>query len=164
MHALVSRTASTLCLALAAGLLLPTPSAGQDSYVPRAIRRSGGEYATVFTITFLPGKSDEGVGILREHLLPAWRQAGVDATLIASLVGSRDVLLLLPLADGPSHYEWAVPPRDAAAWEALVGREGGAAEANAVVDRLVGLVERQTEELVYVRTTAGEGVEGEPAP
>jgi len=153
-----------LCLALTSTLLLPAPSSGQEPEVPGAVRRAGGEYATAFTITFSPGKVDEGVTILRDDLLPAWREAGIDATLIESLVGTRDVLLLLPLADGPSHYAWTVSPRDAAAWKALVRRAGGAAEANEAVDRLIGLVERQSEDLVYVRAPADGNIEGTSVP
>ena len=152
-----SRTRAIAATLLSVGLLVvPTPSRAQDADVPRAVPREG-SYAFLYRVTFRPGKSDEGIEILRDDLIPAWEAAGVDVVLYESLVGTRDITLVLPLHDGPGTFAWIVSPQDAETWAALVDRAGGPEEANAIVDRFIALVERQDQDFVVLPGTRGGG-------
>lgn len=149
------RATSLPALAAALLALAPAPARAQDADVPAAVRREG-TYAFLYHVTFRPGKSDDGIQVLRDDLIPAWRDAGVEVTLYESLVGTRDVYLVLPLRDGPATLGWEVSPQDAETWTALVRRAGGGEAANRVVDRFIGFVERQSQDLVLLPTAEEE--------
>ena len=68
----------------------PRPAAAQNS-APQL--RQGGYFANMFRFEFRPGKSDEGLTILRETLIPAYRKAGIDVLLIEDMVGTKDLYL-----------------------------------------------------------------------
>lgn len=147
--------ATLLALAVSAAALAGAPAAAaQDPGVPQAQRRPEGAYAHLFTFEFLPGKTDEGLTILRDHLLPAWRAAGVEPILIESLIGTKDLMLIVPLAEGPRYFEWTVPAQDARAWSALV-RAAGPERAEQIVDRFVGLLARQSQDFVFLPARRG---------
>lgn len=138
-------------LTFAVFLLLFTVSGvyAQDADVPRSQPRGEGTYAHLFTFEFRPGKTDEGVRILRNALIPSWRAAGVEVTLIESLIGKKDVFLIIPLLDGPRYFEWEIPEQDARAWAALVDQVGPD-EAGRTVDQFVGLLESQSQDFVFL--------------
>lgn len=127
----------------------------QDTDVPRAVSREG-EYAFLYHVVFHPGKSDEGIRILEDSLIPAWSRAGVRVTLLESLVGTRDAWVVVPLRDGPGTFDWVVSPQDAETWAALVERAGSPERANGVMDRFIALVERQSQEFVVLHDPTGE--------
>ena len=135
-------------------LLFAVPGAyAQDTDVPQARARGEGTYAHLFTFEFRPGKTDEGVRILRDALIPSWRTAGVEITLIESLIGKKNVFLIIPLLEGPRYFEWEIPAQDARAWAALVDQVGPE-EAGRVVDRFVGLLDSQSQDFVFLPARA----------
>lgn len=139
----------TLWLAIALTLTLTAPVPAQESGPPQAVKRGPGTYAHLFTIEFKPGKTDEGVQLLRKYLIPAWKSAGVEVTMMESLIGEKNVMLLIPLKDGPEYFEWTIPAQDAKAWAAL-SKQVGADKSEQVVDKFVGLLVRQSEDFVFL--------------
>lgn len=146
---------TTVTFAVLLFVLGPGTARAQDAEVPRAVSREG-EYAFLYHVVFHPGKSDEGIGILEESLIPAWGRAGVRVTLFESLVGTRDAWVLVPLRDGPDTFDWVVSPQDAETWAALVERTGSPERANRVMDRFIALVERQSQEFIVLHEPTGE--------
>lgn len=71
-------------------------------------------------------------------------------TTLEDLMGAKDVWALIELKDGPSFYEYVVPPQDQQLIEALVKLSGSAEEAEIRLDRFINLLERQMQTLVYV--------------
>ena len=111
-------------------------------------QRSGGYFANLFQFEFAPGKTDEALSILESSLIPAYRRAGIDVTLVEDLLGTKDIYLLVELKSGPEYYSYDVPPQDMAAWQALheiVGEEG-----EQELDRFVGYLVRQSQTMVFV--------------
>lgn len=133
-------------------LLLRTPIAlTQGHEVPKAQLRETGVYYKLFTLEFKPGKTDDALEVLYRALVPAWKEAGVSVQVMESLLGAKDVLLLIELKDGPRALAYTVPEQDAKAWASLMRIAGGAEAANAEVDRFIGHVARQSESLVFIR-------------
>lgn len=141
----------TLLVVLAL-LLFAVPARAQDADIPVGQLREPGTYHRLFTFQLKPGKSDDALEVLYRTLVPAWRQAGVQVQVIESLDGTRDVLLMVELRDGPAALAYAVPQQDAAAWAALVRIAGNAEAANLALDQFIGYVERQSESLVFTRS------------
>lgn len=113
--------------------------------------RGGGSFANLFRFEFYPGKTDEGLEILTETLIPAYKKAGVEVTLIEDLLGTKDIYLIVPLREGPAYYSFTVPQQDAAAWKELIKLTGSAEKAEARLDKLIGYVKRQTQTLIFIR-------------
>lgn len=139
----------TVWLTVALTLILAVPVLAQESGPPQAVKRGPGTYAHLFTIEFKPGKTDEGVELLEKYLIPAWKSAGVEVTMMESLIGEKNVMLLIPLKDGPEYFEWTIPAQDAKAWAAL-SKQVGADKSEQVVDKFVGLLVRQSEDFVFL--------------
>lgn len=129
-----------LLVLLAAGITL-----GQEP-----VEKKGGHFANLFTFEFKPGKTDEGLGILRKTLIPAYESTGVHPTIIEDLLGTKDVLLIVPLKNGPDYYKYEVPPQDSAAFKALIKNAGSPEKAEKELDRFIGYVARQSQRLVFV--------------
>jgi hypothetical protein len=75
-------------------------------------KREAGHYANFFHFKFLPGKSDEGSTLLQNVLLPAFKDAGINVTLIEDLMGTKDIYILIDLEEGPAYYENLIPRQD----------------------------------------------------
>jgi hypothetical protein len=138
-------------LLLGALALSSARGAAQETEIPRAQQRGAGTYYKLFTFEFRPGKTDDALGVLFQTLVPAWIAAGVQVQVIESLLGTHDVRMLIELPQGPGTLSYTVPEQDARAWTALVRIAGSSQAANEAVDRFVGHLERQSEELVFIR-------------
>lgn len=139
------------CLVIACIVMLALPAVVEAQDIPQAQERGPGTHYKMFTIEFAPGKTDDALSVLYDHLVPAWESAGVEIQVIEHLLQTRDVTLLIELEDGPAALAYEVPAQDARAWSALVQAAGGAEAAEKAVDRLIGFVARQSESLVFVR-------------
>ncbi|MEH0154699.1 hypothetical protein V6R21_11210 [Limibacter armeniacum] len=60
-------------------------------------KKTGGTYTNLFQFDFKPSKTDEGLTILKESLLPAFKKIGVKVTIIEDLMDTKDVLALIEL-------------------------------------------------------------------
>lgn len=126
----------------------PRPAAAQNS-APQL--RQGGYFANMFRFEFRPGKSDEGLTILRETLIPAYRKAGIDVLLIEDMVGTKDLYLMVPLRDGPAYYSSQSPQQDVDLWRELIKSLGGdEGKAEKRLDAFINLLVRQSQTLVFV--------------
>lgn len=128
--------------------LFPLWSYGQD--LPEPQPRDSGVYANLFRFKFLPGKSDEGSELIRAVLLPAFKEAGIKVTVMEDLLGTKDVLMLIELEEGPGYYESLVPKQDIKLWNALVKVHGNASTAEEQVDRFIHFVQEQSQTLVFI--------------
>ena len=97
-----------------------------------------------------PGKTDEALGILRSTLIPAYEATGIHPTVIEDLLGTKDVILIVPLKNGPEYYKYEVPPQDAAAFKALIKNAGSPDKAEEQLDKFIGYLVRQSQKLVFV--------------
>ncbi len=134
-----------MCVAEA---LQPAAAVAQETTQPEV--RSDGYFANFFHFEFKPGKSDEGLEILKETLIPAYRRAGVDVKLIEDMMGTKNLYLIIPLRSGPAYYSYVLPPQDADAWRALTAMSGDPAEAERRLDRFVDLLARQWQTMIFV--------------
>lgn len=123
---------------------------GNCQDVPAQQPREDGVYGNLFHFKFFPGKSDEGSGLLKEVLLPAFKEAGIKVTVIEDLMGTKDIYLIIELEDGPRYYESLVPNQDVKLWNALVKVHGSAQKAEEQEDRFIKFVEEQSQTLVYL--------------
>jgi hypothetical protein len=114
------------------------------------VEKKGGHFANLFTFEFKPGKTDEALGILRSTLIPAYEATGIHPTVIEDLLGTKDVILIVPLKNGPEYYKYEVPPQDAAAFKALIKNAGSPDKAEEQLDKFIGYVVRQSQKLVFV--------------
>ena len=128
--------------------LLPLWGHCQD--IPESQPRDQGVYANLFTFKFLPGKSDEGNELIREVLLPAFKEAGIKVTVIEDLMGTKDILMLIELEEGPRYYESLVPKQDVKLWNALVKLHGDAVKAEEQVDKFIRFIQEQSQTLVFI--------------
>lgn len=135
---------------LVTSLLSFTTMAQQDVDNQMGQTRKNGFYANLFHFEFNPGKTDDALEILSEILIPAYGNAGVEVTLIEDLVGTKDVLLLIPLKDGPSYYNYIVPKQDAEAWEQLSRIAGSSEKAENEIDKFISFVRKQSQTLVFI--------------
>lgn len=126
------------------------PLFGNCQDVPAQQSRDEGVYANLFHFKFLPGKSDEGSELLKEVLLPAFKQAGIKVTVIEDLMGTKDIYMLIELEEGPRYYESLIPSQDIKLWQALVKVHGSEQKAEEQVDRFINFIEEQSHTLVYL--------------
>ncbi len=126
-------------------------SFAQDNDSFEGVKRTGGDYANLFRFEFKPGKTDEGLEILNSTLIPAFKNAGVKVTIIEDLMGSKDILALINLKDGPSFYEYVLPKQDLILLKELLKLSGSEEEAEKRLDKFINLLVRQTQTLVYIR-------------
>lgn len=146
----MTRTLVALLAIAPAGTSLIAPAHAQAQDNPTETR-SGGHFANLFQFTFKPGKSDEALEILNETRVPAYRDAGIDVTVIEDLLGTKDIFLLVPLRDGPAYFASEQPAQDMDAWRSLNAMfEGDAAAAERRLDAFVDLLDRQFQRLVFV--------------
>ena len=139
--------ASALLTVLSVGQ--PSTATAQSSS-PTQVRQ-GGYFANMFRFEFRPGKSDEGLTILRDTLIPAYRKAGIDVQLIEDMVGTKDVYLIVPLRDGPAYYSFQTPPQDVQLWRELIKSVGGdEGKAEKRLDAFINLLVRQSQTLVFI--------------
>jgi len=123
---------------------------GQESNDLRGQKRAEGHYANLFHFTFKPGKTDEGLEILNKRLLPAFNNAGIHVTLIEDLVGTKDVMALIPLEEGPRFYEYLVPGQDIKLIMELVKLTGSQEKAEEDLDKFINLLTKQSQTLVFI--------------
>ena len=126
-------------------------SFGQEQDAIKGVKRTGGTYANLFTFEFKPGKTDEGLEILNSTLIPAFKNAGVEVTIIEDLMGTKDLLALIELKEGPSFYEYVLPKQDLILFKELLKISGSEEEAEKSLDRFINLLVRQTQTLVYIK-------------
>ena len=126
------------------------PLWGHCQEIPEQQPRGPGVYANLFRFKFLPGKSDEGSELLRDVLLPAFKEAGINVTVIEDLLGTKDILLLIELEEGPRYYESLVPKQDIKLWNALVKVHGSSQNAEEQVDRFIKFLQEQSQTLVFI--------------
>ena len=125
-------------------------ASGQEAERLQGIKRGEGHYANLFHFTFKPGKTDEGLDILKNKLLPAFNNAGIQVTLIEDLMGTKDILALIPLEDGPSFYEFLVPEQDMRLIVELVNLAGSQEKAEEDLDSFISLLTNQWQTLVFL--------------
>lgn len=111
------------------GALVLVSTVKAQETAPSEETRKGGSFANMFHFEFHPGKTDEALAILRKTLIPAYRNAGIEVTLIEDLLGTKDIFLVVPLKDGPAYYNFIVPKQDAEAWKQLIKLIGSAEKA-----------------------------------
>jgi hypothetical protein len=133
-------------------ILIVLPANSQKNTDGRGIERENGTYANLFRFEFKPGKTDEGLVIFKNTLMPAFKNAGVKVTLLEDLMGTKDLLALIELKDGPSFYEYSVPRQDLVLFEELIKLAGSEQEAEVQLDRFVNLLVRQSQTLVFVHS------------
>ena len=124
--------------------------AAQEPTVFVEEKRGEGIYANLFQFTFKPGKTDEGLDILRSALIPAFLQSEIKVTLIEDLLGTKDVMLIVPLEQGPQYYEYIMPPQDSRLWASMLALSGSEQKAEENLDKLVMLLEKQTQTLIFM--------------
>ena len=123
---------------------------GQESNIPSEQSRGEGVFANLFHFTFLPGKSDEGLEVLKNVLLPAFEKAGVNVTLIEDLMGTKDVYMIIELDEGPRYYEPLVSKQDAKLWSSLLELTGSAEKAEEELDKFIKSLTKQSQTLVFI--------------
>ena len=126
-------------------------SYGQETNTNEGVKRTGGRYANLFRFEFKLGKTDEGLDILNATLIPAFKNAEVEVTIIEDLMGSKDLFALIELKDGPSFYEYTFPKQDMDLFTELLKLSGSEQEAEKRLDKFIDLLVRQTQTLVYIR-------------
>lgn len=112
--------------------------------------REEGVYANLFTFKFLPGKSDEGGELLKDVLLPAFKEAGIRVTVMEDLMGTKDIFMLIELEEGPGYYASLVPQQDIKLWNALVKVHGNEIHAEEKVDKFISFIQEQSQTLVFL--------------
>lgn len=135
---------------LIAALAFVNFSLGQEIDSIRGIKRTGGSYANLFKFEFKPGKTDEGLDILKSTLIPAFNNAGVRITLIEDLMGQKDLIALIELKEGPSFYEYVLPKQDLMLLKELLKISGSEEETERRLDQFINLLVKQTQTLVYI--------------
>lgn len=125
-------------------------SYGQENSQLEGVKRGEGQYANLFHFTFKPGKTDEGLEILNTKLLPAFDNAGIKVTLIEDLMGTKDIMALIPLEDGPSFYKFLVPKQDLRLLMELVKLAGTQEKAEEDLDSFINLLTNQSQTLVFI--------------
>ena len=138
-------TFTIIALLLGANSLL-----AQDPLIFAEQKREDGTFANMFHFTFKPGKSDEGLELLRSSLIPAFLQSEINVTLIEDLMGTKDVMLIVPLEQGPSYYASTMPVQDQKLWASLNTLLGSPEKAEEQLDKFVGLLEKQSQTLVFL--------------
>jgi len=131
-------------------ILLLVLTAAVSASAQEPAEKKGGHFANLFTFEFKPGKTDEALAILRNTLIPAYEATGIHPTVIEDLLGTKDVILIVPLKNGPEYYKFEVPPQDAAAFKALIKNAGSPDKAEEQLDKFIGYVVRQSQKLVFV--------------
>ena len=131
-------------------LLISVTGFSQKSEATAGTERTNGWYANLFRFEFKPGKSDEGLTILNTVLLPAFKKAGVNVTVMEDLMGTKDVLMIIALKDGPEFYKYVVPAQDKILFDELIKLAGSEKEANAQLDKFVEILAKQSQTLVFV--------------
>jgi hypothetical protein len=129
---------------------LASITVAQEPTVMEEEKRSDGSFANLFHFTFKPGKTDEGLEILRTTLLPSFSKANIKVTLIEDLMGTKDIMLIIPLEQGPSYYEYVMPAQDQRLWTSLLYLAGSPEKAEANLDRFIGLLEKQSQTMVFL--------------
>ena len=123
---------------------------GQKDDVLQGVKRTDGEYANLFRLEFKPGKTDEGLKILKNTLLPAFDSVGVKITIMEDLMGTKDILLLIFLEEGTQFYEYIIPKQDIMLFNALVKQTGSELNAEKQLDEFINLLSLQSQTLVFV--------------
>lgn len=137
-----------LLLAILVTFLYSGFAYGQENNIPAQQSRGEGVFANLFHFTFLPGKSDEGIDILKSVLLPAFENTGINVTLIENLMGTKDVMMLIELEEGPQYYEPLISKQDAKLWAALFKINGPKAEEQ--LDKFIKTLTKQSQTLVFL--------------
>jgi hypothetical protein len=138
--------------AISTALLLFIAAIGysQQTDASQGIPRANGWYANMFRFEFKPGKSDEGLTLLKTVLIPAFKKAGVNVTLMEDLMGTKDILMIIELKDGPDFYKYVVPAQDRKLFDELIKLAGSEQAADAQLDKFVDVLARQSQTLVFV--------------
>ena len=74
---------------------------------------------------FNPTKYDSALIVLKNHLVPAAKEAGLDMQVYSYMTGEWQVKLLFRLDEGPGELEWEVPPKYVDLVNYLNTQEGG---------------------------------------
>ena len=92
--------------------------------------------------TFKQGTHDEAARIIREHFIPVDIAVGRDVIPFDYSSGEWDHVVYFPI-DGPADLEWRRSPMDVRWWATFVGQEGGADEAEALMQTFNDLIVRR---------------------
>lgn len=109
-------------------LLLPDAAAQEDHTQPKKFENV--EWYGAYFVKFKPGMREAGLKIAEEHFAPIDKKLGTPGpTGYLFATGDWDLILYLPLEEGPSALAWQISPEDAVWNKALIEQEGGPEEA-----------------------------------
>ncbi|MGB3543575.1 hypothetical protein, partial [Rubrivirga sp.] len=74
--------------------------------------REGVTYHQVQYFKFHPGKSAEGIAIMRDHLLPASLASGTNVAFYETLVGDWDAVSYFEMGDDLEEMTWETSPTE----------------------------------------------------
>lgn len=120
------RTLTTTVLAtVAAFLLLPGPVAAQEE-MPQAEKHENVTWYEIVHIEFESGSDSEALELIRDHFVPAYREAEVPGPQMAMVheTGEWDLTLVWHLQDGPSAFEWDTSPQEVEVQKAFIQQVG----------------------------------------
>lgn len=133
---------------VAAFLVLPAPLAAQEE--PQAQKHENVTWYEIVRVDYETGKMDEALDLVREHYIPAAREAGNPGPemLLQHQTGGWDLTLVWKMTRGPSELEWETPPEGAAFQKTLrdmVGQE----KARKLAEKYDSYVARATSTIAY---------------
>ena len=114
--------------------------------------REGVTYHQVTHFKFHPGKSAEGIAIMRDHLLPASLASGTNVVLYETLVGGDwDVVSYFEMGDDMEELTWKTSPSEMRFRAQLVRDLGGIEEVGELYGRYLPLLADEHTEIVMTQ-------------
>ena len=72
-----------------------------------------------------PMKLDSAYLVLKNHIIPAFRESGMEVDVYSHMTGEYQIELLFPMPDGPAALEWEVAPVYIELIKYINNQEGG---------------------------------------
>jgi hypothetical protein len=154
-HSSAIRRTSLYILVGALGVALlgwgATPvQAQEEGEMPQPQRYEDVTWNGVSLIDFKPGKKARAMEIVRNHFIPAYKEAGVPVPQTIELqTGPWDVLLIGHMKEGPSMLTWETSPQEVKVQEAMLELAGDQEEMQKIVDEYQSLVARSSVHLGF---------------
>lgn len=135
----------SLCVAaVAAMLVLPSTVAAQEEE-PRPEKHENVTWYTIVEIDFVSGKRDAALDVIRNHFVPAAREAGTPAPVmqLEHRSGEWDLTVIWKMDRGPAGMEWKTTPEGIAWQKAFAEMAGGEEKAREIGETFESYIDRE---------------------
>ena len=131
-----------LIAATAALFIFMSPAFGQDDDGGPMTQGDDAKYLSVTYVDFKPGQREMAMEIISEHFVPATEKAGTNPPMLAIhfQTGKWDAAFIWEMEGGMADLEWYRSADDIKWFEALAEQEGGAEQAEAVLEKFNGTI------------------------